>query len=590
MGLVERVERFLNISAAPPTVQSVRLRAIWTIGLVVVLLQIVNGLVLYLNYGRFVEEHPMILIASLVTLGAIVCIRWWKRPGAYAALYAALIFGGTYASASISPLGINTAMLPLICIGPVLCGFMAGQRAAILFGLAAVVFLTALYALSLSGPPVHARGDFVLENNRYVQAVFAVTLATCTSVIVSERLNAVLQGMADGLARATQAEAAKSQFLATMSHELRTPLNGVIGLTDALLEADLPERERRLARTIRDSGEALLVTLNDFLDLTKVEAGRITLAPRPAAPREIARQIGDVWRETAAARGLALHVEVDAVTPAMVMIDDLRLRQVLHNLVSNAVKFTDQGFIRIAMTAAAQGPDRVDLQVRVIDTGRGVPDHLREAIFQPFVQAEEGDTRRFGGTGLGLSICARFAELMGGVVVLARSGPEGSDFRLTAPATLVDAERCAPSGEDDGAAGQGAPTPGGLADLKILVAEDNPVNRMVVGELLKAQGAALHFVENGAECVERVAAEPFDLILMDKHMPVMGGEEATRIIRESGGRVAATPIIAVTADAMAGQREAMLAAGMNDYVAKPLRAEDLHRAIIRVLRERRGAA
>jgi len=363
-----------------------------------------------------------------------------------------------------------------------------------------------------------------------------------------------------------------------MSHELRTPLNGVIGMSEALCVANLPDRERELAQTIRRSGESLLVIIGDLLDLSKIEAGKLEIEARPFSPTVLVRHTVDAWRDAAHSKGISLDGKIFSSGTEHVLGDEHRIGQILQNLVSNAVKFTEQGGVEVSLRTEDHKQD-VTLTFRVRDTGRGVPPEDRDTIFKTFEQGEQGTTRRFGGTGLGLPICRSLTELMEGSIALEETGPSGTTFllRLRLPKA---AEGTAPSKQS---VLRSAPT---LQGVRVLVAEDNQVNQLVIREFLKAWGATMVFADDGPSALEALKHDEFDLLLLDKHMPGMSGPDVAVKIRKTDAPYRTIPIIAVSADTLEDEREEALAAGMDGYVSKPVRPEVLRLAIEDVLGER----
>ncbi|WP_051378769.1 ATP-binding protein [Derxia gummosa] len=400
-------------------------------------------------------------------------------------------------------------------------------------------------------------------------------------------LEQLVQERTADLLRATEearaANRAKSEFLAVMSHEIRTPLNGVIGMTELLGTTTLDERQRRYVTAAAASGRHLLGLLNDILDFSKVEADRLALAPEPVEPGRLAREVIEAFLAEAAARELRIECDIAADVPLCVRADGLRLRQVLVNLVGNAIKFTPSGWVRLELTAApAEGPDKVWLRFAVADSGIGIAPDARERIFDAFTQADSSTTRRYGGTGLGLAINARLVRLMGGELKVDSQLGAGSNFHFAA---VFD---CLSPAHEHAATARAAAAP---RRQRVLVAEDNAVNQEVMRAMLDCCGVDITLAADGREAVAAARGTAFDLVLMDCLMPVLDGYEATRHIRaieQAEARVPAA-IIAVTANATEDDRRLCLAAGMDDFLAKPVSLDAL-RAVLDRWRDGRGRA
>lgn len=371
---------------------------------------------------------------------------------------------------------------------------------------------------------------------------------------------------------AEAATVAKSRFLASMSHEIRTPMSGVLGVLGLMLESPLSAKQRERAEIAMSSAQSLLHILNDILDFSKLEASQIRLREEDVDVRTLVDEVTALMAAGVEQRGLTLTQRVSEAVPDTVVTDPMRLRQVLINLISNATKFTEIGGIDVLVGYA---PETDDLEVEVRDTGIGLTDEQCGRIFQHFVQADNSLSRRAGGTGLGLAITKQLVELMGGEIGVVSAPGRGSAFHFTIrsrPGAAVVRPAAAPV-----AAPQAAAVP-----MRILLAEDNATNQYVITAYLRTAGHTVVTVANGAEAVAAVQQGGFDAVLMDVEMPEMDGLTATRAIRALDGEMAAIPVLALTANAMSGDREHCLQAGMTDYLSKPIAVAELHAALQRV--------
>jgi signal transduction histidine kinase/CheY-like chemotaxis protein len=423
-------------------------------------------------------------------------------------------------------------------------------------------------------PGDHTDGAFALQALLSVSAIVSLTVAA--TLTQARRFQDELfrkQGEAEA------ANLAKSTFLATMSHEIRTPLNGVLGMAQAMAMGDLSLAQRERLDVIRRSGEALLVILNDVLDLSKIEAGKLDLESAEFDIEDLASSVRDVFAPAAEAKDCRFVLAVEPAAAGIYRGDPTRIRQILCNLVSNALKFTEGGEVRLAIAAASTG-----LELQVKDSGIGMSDEQIAGLFRKFEQADASTTRRFGGTGLGLAICRELAALMGGSIGAVSRLGEGSTFTVTLPLPRLRDADAGSKTEPEPDVAPMSPQPA----LRVLAAEDNAVNQLVLKALLQPIGVEPRIVNDGVDAVAAWEAEDWDVILMDVQMPRMDGPAATRLIRERerASGCARTPIIALTANAMSHQVDDYLAAGMDGFVPKPMEASRLFAAIEAVLRPR----
>lgn len=395
------------------------------------------------------------------------------------------------------------------------------------------------------------------------------------------RAKRLLDELADAKSAAEEANRAKSEFLSNMSHEIRSPLSAILGFTE-ILEQNLVKPENLAAiSTITRNGEHLLNVLNDILDLSKIEAGKLELEDITCHPCEVVADVASLMRARAVSKGLSLDVEHVGPIPESIRTDPTRLRQILLNLVGNAVKFTQAGGVRLVTQLIEDDANTPALQFNVIDSGIGMSESQSATLFQPFMQADSSTTRKFGGTGLGLAISQRLAGMLGGEITVDTQPGTGSQFHLTIPAGNLDAVISVNSpsevvqGETIGGEGSVEKTP--TPTCRILLAEDGPDNQRLISYILTKAGADVTIAENGKIAVEAAANasqanSPFDIVLMDMQMPVLDGYNATRQIRESGFD---GPIAALTANAMSSDRDKCLAAGCSQYMTKPFKREQL---------------
>jgi signal transduction histidine kinase/AmiR/NasT family two-component response regulator len=435
-------------------------------------------------------------------------------------------------------------------------------------------------------------------------------LAARSPLLDEGRLTARVQELEAALVEAKQDTVSKGRFLAHMSHEIRTPMSGVLGITELLLNQVKDPAQRQLLRTLQDSGRNLLAIINDVLDHSKIEAGRMTLERVPTSLRRTARHCVDLLQPLALDKGIELRLELDSQLPRVVMTDPVRLQQVMTNLVSNAVKFTEQGHVRLVLRLVGRSPSSVQLILEVVDTGIGMSPEQQARLFTDFSQAERSTTRKYGGTGLGLSIAYQLIELMGGELRVESSPGLGSSFSArfsvdlpgddlpegfsatqfsqtlastsllppdvltgAAPRTLMNEAR-----ED----GEAVATVSDLAGMRLLIAEDNAVNMLVLTAMLARYGCVLTTVTDGLQALTALQRQQFDMALLDCEMPELSGYEVVKRwrAREQAMNLPRTPFVAITANALSEDIDRTLRSGFDDHVSKPFTQQDLEDALL----------
>ena len=529
------------------------------------------------------------LVLSLGTAAVYGSLALFHEPGLPVVAQLALV---------LFPIAVTVGIVPAYGHWPAMFHAFAGVT---LLPLLAVLLLSDAPAIRLLAVPVvlFLVGEALVVGRDAANAAERLRLRLGNEALVA-RLTERAADLEAARDAARQASAAKSEFLARMSHELRTPLNGVLGMSQLLAGSDLDDLQRRRLATLEASGRTLLELVDRLLDMARLQAHELVLEPRPIRLDALLERLGERFGPRARAAGLELELALDPGAPATARLDPVRIEQVLAHLVDNALKFTERGTVSVRVAGAGDGR----LLVIVEDTGIGVDPALARSMFDLFVQGDGTDSRRHGGTGLGLAIVSELVRLMDGTVRATGTPGVGTRVVLELPPGVgaegagesVPLAREAAPGDGAPAAGpvagsavapvaEPAAEPGpdaagapGTAGARVLVAEDNAVNRLVVQAILEELGCAVELVDDGARALGAIGRRRPDLVLMDCQMPVLDGYEATRRLRAAGDDV---PIVALTANALEGDRERCLAAGMDDYLTKPIDREPLAAAIER---------
>ena len=580
-GIWQGIEAvFVPTPVGPPDSDARRRARLAVVVSILVAAAGVAGAVVQIDFGTRVQAG-MDLAMAVGALGVLAVLR---RTGSLALagnLLAASISAG-FAPQIVLTAGQTTPPFLALIVLPMVAVMLAGRAAGIGWAIASCAHLALVGALLHAGlrpqielPPQAVEATRLTSTAILIWAILAFTL-------IYESMNArALRDLGAARADADTANEAKGRFLANMSHEIRTPISGVIGTTELLLDTDLSGEQRELADAALRSAHALLDIVNDVLDLSKIEAGKLALETIDFALDPVLDLVRDVFSVRAGEAGIALRIHRDPAVAEWLRGDPVRLRHVLLNLVGNAVKFTPRGAVDVDVCSAVRADGSAEVSFAVRDTGIGIAEDRIASLFDEFTQADGSTTRRFGGTGLGLTIARHLVTLMGGSIEVTSRPGEGSTFSFRLPLEAGTPQTV----QTDVRTGADAAS-GTLREAvagRVLVVDDQPVNRTVVVRLLEKLGCTVDSAADGREALAAVTKHDYDLVLMDCQMPVMDGFEATAQIRGLDGAAQRVPIVALTANALAGDRQRCLAAGMDDYLTKPIRRAQLEALVRRIL-------
>lgn len=533
----------------------------------------INAVVAKFFYPEF-TLNDLKLVLLLIAQGLIILnLPRMRRFFVLWAVLTAAFFTNVTMMGLVHDTGIQDSTVLFAIFMPLLGVYFVGSIGAIGGWFGGLISFTVLLFHSLKQPPPDTYlGGYSQPFDIYTMAVSALTLSMIIALTLHDALLRALLQSRDNLERARRSDTERIRFFGTVSHEVRNSLNGLFGLTTSLLQEELSPQVREKVMLIQASGNSLIGTLNDSLEISRLEYGPIDIVHRPVALDSLIRTAVSVWHPSADAKGLSLTAELPESLPHTVLLDEGRIRQILDNLISNAIKFTPEGHIRLLLDTAEVSETHIELHFRIADTGIGIHPEQLDRIFDPYRQENKDISTRFGGTGLGLYICRLLAEQMGGAVRVEKSDRSGSTFHLVIPTNISAPER--PEVTIAGAADN--------PPLSVLAVDDHEASRNYLKTLLTSWEIPVETVSSGADCLDRLETGRFNLLLLDSNMPGMTGLELLRIIRSLDGNICTIAAIVISADGSERIRHDFRSLAISDFLVKPVTPDMLWRSIKRL--------
>ena len=532
-----------------------------------------DAFVVFIMYGGWTRSHLLSVLCLFVLATSYFTISRFERPRLHWGALSVLLLAVTIDNAVFGKAGVYSSTTAFLVLYPLCSGYFLGRSGAVISWIIACGLLVGMYVVTLQQPPQVMLAIGVSHvHNLFSLSIFSTTVSMVLALMLNEGLQTALKRSEEISLRAIRSEEAKTKFFASLGHEIRTPLNGVFGLTDALKREGLSESQLELVDLIRESGESLLLSLNDLLDVSKLETGKLSLKLKPCRPEQVIEKLVANWHEAARRKGLVMTVEVGRDVPECVLMDDFRVRQVLVNLVSNAINFTYEGGVSVDVSAKDLDDGKSELVFRVMDTGRGIKAEKLDEIFEAYESGRDHVIRDFGGTGLGMPISKMLVELMGGEIGITSSDSNGTDIFVKLPVKKVPALLMEMDLHTEN-----------LQGVRVLAVDGNSINRKIIESYLKSWRVQVESAPSGKDCLKRLKNGDYDLVLMDKNAPGMNGMDVTRAIRVLEGEKGKVPVVGLAPAVTDDLRREFADCGMNGFVQKPIDPDTLKSAIVSAL-------